>query len=366
VFLESVIRDYLLYMQHERSASPATLRSYRYSLQRFVQWLAANGHPRPKIADITASTARHYLYYLNEQGLRPRTRLRLWAPLRALFQMLVQRELIEYSPLEKIALPKKDPAVRLLVSDEELMKVLTAAGQFRAPWRAARDQAILAVLIYTGVRRSEALDLRVGDVDFKRNTLFVAHGKGNKARTVPLCREVREYVQRWLELRPPAEHDWLFSYGPGRKLSSAGLTQLLEHAKALAGYAGAPNIKPHSIRHRTATRLLQNGADLRSVQAWLGHSHLATTAIYLHCDDKRLQSIAHLASVSPVSEGTEVFGAVAGESVQPAPSLPAPIAPVPTPGEAEPEPRERHASDPLSRLRRLDRRRGGANTGSGR
>jgi integrase len=105
--------------------------------------------------------------------------------------MLIEREVLTESPLAKTTLPKKDPARRLLVSDEELMQVIEAAGRQRIAWRSARDQAVLAVLIFTGLRRTEVLDLRLLDVDLNRSTLYVAHGKGDKARTVPLCREVR-------------------------------------------------------------------------------------------------------------------------------------------------------------------------------
>ena len=299
VFLKDAVEEYLLYLLHERSASPATLKSYRVSLQRFSRWLVANGHDNAVVTDVTTSLARRYLYSLNEAGLRPRTRLRHWAPLRSLLDLLVDREIVPVNPLEKIALPKKDPAVRLLVSDEELIQVLEAAGRQRIAWRAARDQGVLAVLIFTGLRRAEVLDLRLRDVDLSRGTLHVAHGKGDKSRMVPLCAEVKEYLSTWLELRPEANHDWLWAYGLARRLSANGLADTLEKAKETAGLAHSENIKPHSIRHRAATRLLQNGADLRSVQAWLGHSHLSTTAIYLHCDEKRLQSIAHFASFSP-------------------------------------------------------------------
>jgi integrase/recombinase XerC len=299
VFLKDAVEEFLLYLQHERSASPNTLKSYRYSLRRFTLWLDENGHADIAVAEITTSLARRYLYHLNEVGLRPRSRLRQWAPIRSLFAMLVEREVVAESPVAKITLPKKDPARRLLVSDEELIQVIEAAGRQRVPWRAARDQAVLAVLIFTGLRRTEVLDLRLQDVDLGRTMLYVAHGKGDKARWVPLCTEVREYLDRWLQLRPVAHHDWLWAYGQARRLHPQGLAALLESAKEVAGLGGAENIKPHSIRHRAATRLLQNGADLRAVQAWLGHSHLVTTAIYLHCDEKRLQAIAHYASFAP-------------------------------------------------------------------
>ena len=302
MFLVDAVDEFLLYLQHERSASQNTIKSYRNSIQRFSEWLTTNNYPKPELGDITTALARRYLYYMSEVGWRPRTRLRHWAALRSLFVLMVDREVLPENPLAKISLPKKDPARRLLVSDEELIQVIDAAGRQRIAWRSVRDQAVLAVLIFTGLRRTEVLDLRLQDVDFRRSMLYVAHGKGDQARWVPLCSEVSDHLKRWLELRPAANHDWLWAYGQARRLSANGLANILEKAKDVAGLGGAENIKPHSIRHRAATRLLQNGADLRAVQAWLGHSHLSTTAIYLHCDEKHLRSIAHLASFTPLPE----------------------------------------------------------------
>jgi len=302
MLLREAIEDYLLYLQHEQSASKETIRTYRPSLRRFLEWVQANGHPIPTIQDITTPLARRYLYSLSEQGLRPRSRLRYWLPLRSLFRMLVEHGALKENPLATIALPKKDPAQRLLVSDEELVRVLEAAGRQRSTWRAARDQAVLAVLIFTGVRRGELINLRVGDVALMEKTLHVSNGKGGKARTIPLCDEAKSYLARWLEARPEVQHDYLFITDEVRRLAENGLHALVETAKTIAGLAGADNIKPHSMRHAAATRLMQNGADLRSVMAWLGHSNLQTTAVYLHTDEARLQSIAHFAGLGRASQ----------------------------------------------------------------
>lgn len=192
MYLREAVEDYLLYLQHEQCASPETIRSYRPSLRRFLDWLRKNGHPSPRVDEITTPLARRYFYYLNEQGLRPRSRLRLWIPIRSLFRMIVRHGGLKESSVETIALPKKDPAVRLLVSDEELAQVLAAAGRQRVAWRVARDQAVLAVLIFTGRRRAEMLNLRLGDIRLDRGELVVAHGKGNKERRVPLRQQAQD------------------------------------------------------------------------------------------------------------------------------------------------------------------------------
>lgn len=311
MLLKEAVEDYLLYLQHERSASKETIRTYRPSLRQFVAWVETNGPACPTIQDVTTPLARRYLYSLSERGLRPRSRLRYWLPVRSLFKMLVEHGAIASSPVDTIALPKKDPAQRLLVTDAELALVLDAAGRQRCAWRAARDQAALAVLIFGGLRRAEVIGLRVADVQLAAGTLHVAHGKGNKARTVPLCPEAKRYLGAWLQARPETQQDWLFVTDGTRRLAENGLKALLENAKTVAGLAGAENIKPHSIRHAAATRLMQNGADLRSVMAWLGHSHLQTTAVYLHTNEGRLQQIAGLASLR---SGGESAGAQAAET----------------------------------------------------
>lgn len=218
------------------------------------------------------------------------------------------------------------------MTDDELLQVLEARGRQRCAWRAARDQAALAVLIYTGLRRAEMIDLKLGDLRLAEGTLYVASGKGNKARTVPLCREARAYLARWLELRPGVRHDYLFVTDDARRLAENGLKALLERAKTVAGMPGAENIKPHSIRHAAATRLMQNGADLRSVMAWLGHSNLQTTAVYLHTSEARLQSIADFASIR-------------------SPTVP----PGETAGDRQPAPRGQAGRTPAGRLRRRPR-----------
>src|SRR4051794_11193761 len=129
MLLREAVEDYLLYLQHEQNASVETIRSYRPSLLRFLAWVQANGHPVATIQDITTPLARRYLYSLSEAGLRPRSRLRLWIPVRSLFRMLVDHGALAESPVETIALPKKDPAQRLLVTDAELVQVLEAAGR---------------------------------------------------------------------------------------------------------------------------------------------------------------------------------------------------------------------------------------------
>jgi site-specific recombinase XerD len=288
--------DFLAYCAAERGHTPATIKAYRQGIRRFREWLQAQGHGDPEIREITPTLARKYLYHLDGLGLRPRTRHHLFLPLRALYRMLVEHGATETNPFLEVRLPKKDAADRLLVTDGELMALFEAASRQADPLRAARDQAVLAAMIFCGLRRAELLDLRLGDISVAEGTLLVRMGKGQKSRRIWLCEEAKGAFARWLERRPPCKHDYLFIVDYSRRLAVNGLKVVLDTVKAIAGYRDAPNITCHSIRHAAATRLMRNGADLSSIQHFLGHCQLATTAIYLHTDEQQLQKIAGLAS----------------------------------------------------------------------
>jgi integrase/recombinase XerD len=288
--------DFLQYCAAECGHTSNTVKAYRQAIRRFGEWLDRQGHGDPDVREITPTVARKYMYYLDGLGLRPRTRLHLFLPLRGLYRMLVDHEVVEKSPFLDVRLPKKDAAQRLLVADEELEALLEAATRQPDPLRAARDQAIFAIMVFCGLRRSELLNLRVTDVDLSEGTLLIRMGKGQKSRRIWLCDEATRILTRWLEKRPPCKHDFLFMVDYSRRLAENGLKVVIDTVKAIAGYGEAPHIACHSIRHAAATRLMRNGADLSSIQHFLGHSQLQTTAIYLHTDEQQLQKIASLAS----------------------------------------------------------------------
>jgi site-specific recombinase XerD len=186
MLLSQARQRFLRYCAAERNCSPETIKAYRQSTRRFSDWLAAHGHGDPPVAAITAEIGRDYLYYLSGLGLRPRSIFHLFLPLRSLYRMLVRQKYVPESPFLAIELPKKDSAERQLVTDEELEQLVEMAGRQADPVRAARDQAVFAVMAFCGLRRSELLNLYVADVDLARGTLLVRHGKGEKSRRLPL------------------------------------------------------------------------------------------------------------------------------------------------------------------------------------
>jgi site-specific recombinase XerD len=303
--LSEAIRDYGLYCRHEAGHTKNTFRCYQHRQRNFLGWLAEQGHPDPDIHEVTAALVRRYSYSLSARKLRPRTIRAALHALRALFAYLVQMGALSEAPTREVALPKKDAALRLLVTDEDLVQLLEAAGRQHSDFRCVRDRAILAVFIYCGLRRQELLDLTVSPVNLADRSLLVQQGKGQKSRVVPLCEEAVPPLRKWLAMRDQlhCRHDRLFAGLGRRPLGERTLTALIEEIKAIAGMKGDPRVKPHSIRHAAATRLMRNGADIRSIQAWLGHAALQTTAIYLHTDEHQVRKIADLGGPRPPDPG---------------------------------------------------------------
>lgn len=294
---DDAIRAYCDFLTHELHASESTRLGYQAYLRRFNRFLIERHGAVPQLAEVTTDDVRSYLYRLSREGLRPRTLRGAIYPIRGLFGMAVERQYIGDNPAKAVKLPKKDAAVRESASDEQLEQLLAGCERERDPQRRAMLRALLSVLIYGGLRRQETLDLQVGDIDLKKGQLLVRSGKGSKSRAIFPCQACLQAIRDWLEVRPKSPHSYLFTVDRRRRLGEEGLRRLVEQAKSLADLRDHENIKPHAMRHAAATRLLRNGADLRSIQNFLGHSCLQTTAMYLHTDEQQLQRIAELGTL---------------------------------------------------------------------
>jgi site-specific recombinase XerD len=316
--LSEAIEDYGQFIRHELGHARTTYHAYVSWQRNFARWLAEEGMPDPPVTQITESLVRRYSYSLSSRNLRPRTIRGALHALRALFGYLAGKGAIAENPALGVRLPKKDAATRPLVTDEDLVQLLQAAERQGSDYRCVRDRAILAVLIFCGLRRQELLDLTIQAVNLKEPSLLVQQGKGQKSRVIYLCDEAVVALREWLAARGKVKcsHDYLFLGEGPRRLGERSLTLMLEEVKAIAGLKGDPRIKPHSIRHAAATRLMRNGADIRSIQAWLGHSQLQTTAMYLHTDEEQVRKIARFASLrapepertaEPAGEGRAAF-----------------------------------------------------------
>lgn len=177
--------------------------------------------------------------------------------------------------------PKLRRRVPNYLTPDECRRFLKATDENHFFDLAFRDRAILATLLYTGIRRSELVALRLTDVDLETRTLTVRHGKGGRSRVVPLRDDLIALLRDWLELRPDGDHDLLFTNRIGQPLGKHGLQEAFRRAVRAAAIERR-GVSIHTLRHTFASTLLQNGADLVSIQTLLGHTSLDTTAVYLH------------------------------------------------------------------------------------
>jgi integrase/recombinase XerD len=306
--LKDCVSDYLRFILYERGLSANTHKGYQAQLRHFIRWLETDaGYQEPTTDCLTVPVARRFLYYLAAKNLRPRSIISYFDPLDGLCTFLVENRALQENPVKSLVLPKKDKPRRATVSQEQIERLFAACGRDMNPRVAAQRRAVLSVLVYAGVRRAELCDLRLDDVNLTDKSLTVRLGKGAKGRTIYLCDDCIAALQAWIQFRPRGcQHPYLFTTDRSRRLHYHALANLIETLKVLADLRDCEAIKPHGIRHFSGTNLLRNGADIRSVQAFLGHAQLSTTAIYLHSDEQQLRSVssltalAHHAAAAPV------------------------------------------------------------------
>lgn len=280
-------RAFLEFMATERSASGRTLVNYRQALAAYRDRRGGNftGWRRE-----TADDFRDYLFALMKQGFKRSTVRLRFAALRSFYKHLVLRRGLGRSPVAEVQLPKAErtlPVVLTVAQVDELlgMPLRLPPDKKSPPWLPLRDAAILELFYSCGLRISELLALDVGDVDFIGETVRV-RGKGAKERIVPVGGPAVNAIQRYRREAAVASGAMFLSKRRTRITQQAVDLLLRKYIK----HSGIPiGISPHKLRHCFATHLLDAGADLRSVQAMLGHASLSTTQIYTHVTRERLK-----------------------------------------------------------------------------
>ena len=278
------------FLSVEKGLSANTLEAYGRDLVSYTTFLQRH----EKIVDpanISQLTILNYLTFLKENGLSPRSRARVLSVLRSFHRFLLREKHTEHDPSALIESPRSLSALPRLLSQKEI-ECLLQAPTGDSPI-AVRDRAMLEVLYATGMRVSELVGLRLGDLKLDIGCLN-AFGKGSKQRLIPLGEVALENLQEYLQnarlkLLKNLNSEEVFLNARGKKLSRQGFW------KNLQIYAIKAEIKqkvyPHMLRHSFATHLLENGADLRSVQTMLGHADISTTQIYTHVIQERLQKL---------------------------------------------------------------------------
>jgi site-specific recombinase XerD len=289
-------RQFLEHLEIERGRSVKTIENYDHYLTTFFDYAKIT---QPK--DITEPLVREFRLWLNRQPgtkvgnrmepMKRRTQNYYLIALRAFLKFLRKRDIESLSP-ERIELAKVPERSLDLISPTELARLMNAPDSTTPV--GLRDRAILELLFSTGLRISELCNLSIDDVDLSRDE-FSVRGKGDKVRVVFLSAEAKAAIRKYLAVRKDMDDALFIQYG--KKAKNAKELRLSPRAvqrtlKACAIKAGITRkVTPHVIRHSFATDLLRNGADLRSVQALLGHAHIGTTQIYTHVTDKHLHDV---------------------------------------------------------------------------
>jgi len=277
--MTEVVVEYLGALQAEQGASRNTLAAYRSDLLDFTEFLRRH---RCALASLAPDDLIAYLAGLRKRGLRPSSVARRMSAVRGLYRHLLREGALDRDPTEHLEPPRRGRSLPRALS-REAATALVEASDTTEP-RGVRDRAILELLYATGMRASECLDLRVEDLNLQAGYV-VCTGKGKKQRLVPVGAEASTWVTRYLrEVRPlhtrRRDSGRLFVNPRGGRLSRQSLWVVVRRAATRAGLRA--RVSPHVLRHSFASHLLEGGADLRSVQAMLGHADIATTQIYTH------------------------------------------------------------------------------------
>ncbi len=289
---EALLDHFVSYLRAERNLAPKTVDAYALDLRDYLQDLDRRA---VEVERATREDVLEHLAWLaNEKKLSPRSRARHLAAVRGFHRFLEDEKLAPGNPTEDLDTPKHARKLPIYLSVDEVEALLAAPDEATVP--GVRDRAMIEVLYATGLRVSELLKLSVNDVNLVDGFLL-AFGKGRKERVVPLGKHAIEKVRAYLEgpraaMLKGREAPALFVTPRGRGFSRMGFWKLLRRYAGKAGIARP--LSPHKLRHSFATHLVERGADLRAVQAMLGHADLSTTQIYTHVNAPRLRSVYDL------------------------------------------------------------------------
>ena len=316
------IQEFLNYLKFEKRFSDHTAKCYGADLSQFSEFLTARRQAEQPAVEITSpetqpgdtatavvtqtktqvnqlllsvdsNCVRAYLALLNEKQYSKATIARKLATLRSFYKFLVKRGHLAANPVIAVRTPKQDKKLPRFLEYEDVKRLLETPPLDN--WLGARDRAILETLYSTGVRVSELVALNLDDIDFLGEVIHV-RGKGKKERISPIGTSALQVIQHYQEMRNKRaqsnsnfDSKVLFVNKHGRRLSTRSVRRKMDKYLRMAGLD--PAISPHTLRHSFATHMLNNGADLRSVQELLGHQSLSTTQIYTHLTTRKLKEV---------------------------------------------------------------------------
>ena len=285
--MEEQLNLFFGFLENEKKVSSNTLQSYKRDLKQFEKYIEENNEDYSKITD---EGIKDYISYMQEIGKKPSTISRGLASIRSFYQYEAKNKNIESDPTEGIQSPKIEKRVPSILTSNEVALLLEQPKN--VDLKGIRDKAMLEFAYATGMRVTEIISLNVEDVNLE--TGYVTCKNGKKERTVPVgnlsLKALKEYMANARKTLIKDENEKaLFVNVNGQRLTRQGFWKIIKYYKEQAHIE--KEITPHVLRHSFATHLLQNGADLKSIQTMLGHSDILSTQIYMQFQDETLKNI---------------------------------------------------------------------------
>lgn len=288
--MTEALLDYIHFLKIERQLSNNTISSYRRDIESYIHFLRQNDID--SFTNVERTTILLHLENLKNSGISERTIARHISSIRSFHQFLLREKLSDKDPTVHLEMPQLEQKLPNVLSVEEIDTLINAPDQSKP--QGIRDTALLELLYGTGMRISECIALNLEDIHLTMGFVRI-FGKGGKERIVPLGKSSIRACQRYLEkARPILQGDYpkneaFFINHRGKRLTRQGCWKLIKQHTETAKIK--KEITPHTLRHSFATHLIENGADLRSVQEMLGHADISTTQIYTHISKTRLSEV---------------------------------------------------------------------------
>ena len=283
---KGIVKAYVRYLKLQRNMSGNTLDAYQRDLRKLLDYLERE---QKDIRDVTLHDLEHFSAGLHDIGIHPRSQCRILSGIRSFFRFVQLDGYRDDDPTELLESPQIGDHLPEVLTTEEVDRLEACIDLSK--WEGHRNRAIIEVLFSCGLRVSELVNLKLSDLYIDEEYVRVM-GKGSKERLVPISRKAIDELKNWFYDRnlmkiKPGEEDFVFLNRRGAHLTR---TMILIMIKSQAKDAGIQKtISPHTLRHSFATALLEGGADLRFIQALLGHEDIGTTEIYTHIDTSTLR-----------------------------------------------------------------------------
>lgn len=279
------IEEFLDYLEYERNYSINTIMAYRNNIQRFIDYCKVKNINN--LNDVDYKFIRNYISYLYEKKYQAKSITRMISALRSFFKYLKKEDKVDTNPLDLITSPKVEKKLPKYLTINDVEKILNAPDMSNKV--GVRDAFILELLYVSGIRVSELTSIKLNDISMSEKKIKIM-GKGSKERIVYYGSRCQDLLNKYLNVRKEflrLPNDFLILSNTGKQMSTREIRNIINRLKAKAGID--INISPHTFRHTFATHMLNEGADLRSVQELLGHENLSTTTIYTHLTNEKLR-----------------------------------------------------------------------------